>query len=225
MCELLTRVFNTILSLEYIPTSFRYGVHVPLFKGKDLCSLDPNSYRGITLLSTYNKLFEIAIWNRLKRWWVDSGVISELQGACKTGLSCIHTAFILQETIATSLEDNNKCYTAFYDVSKAFDGVWIDGLFRQVFKSGVTGKTWRLLYRSYIDFRSCVKIQDHLSTTYALQRGIHQGGYMSLIKYTVFINSLLVQLKMSGFCCKIYTTPSTPVRYADDLATGCYNAR
>ena len=48
---------------------------------------------------------------------------------------------------------------------------------------------------------------------------------MSLIKYTVFTNSLLVQLKMSGFCCKVDTTPSTPVGYADDLATGCYNER
>ena len=30
---------------------------------------------------------------------------------------------------------------------------------------------------------------------------------------------------MSGFCCKIDMTPSTPVGYADDLATGCYNER
>ena len=142
LLELLAHIFNMVIDLKYIPQCFRYGVQVPLFKGKDLCSLDPNNYRGITLLSTYNKLFEIVMWNHLKQWRVDSGVISELQGACKSGLSCIHTAFTLQETIATSLEDNNKCYVAFNDVTKAFDGVWIDGLFRQVFDSGVTGNTW-----------------------------------------------------------------------------------
>ena len=48
---------------------------------------------------------------------------------------------------------------------------------------------------------------------------------MSLIKYTVFIDSLLVYLKNSGFCCKLYDMPSTPVGYADDLATGCPNNR
>ena len=48
---------------------------------------------------------------------------------------------------------------------------------------------------------------------------------MSLIKYTVYIKSLLAQLKESGYCCKLYGTPSTPVGYSDDLATGCYNAR
>ena len=46
---------------------------------------------------------------------------------------------------------------------------------------------------------------------------------MSLLKYTVFINSLLVQLKQSQLCCKMYKTPSAPVGYADDLAAACLN--
>ena len=107
--DLLCVLFNNIYVLECIPQCFRYGVQVPLFKGKDLCSLDPNNYRGITLLSTFNKLFEIVLWNRLKHWWVDEGVISGLQGACKSGLSCGHTAFALQEAKATSLESGNDC--------------------------------------------------------------------------------------------------------------------
>ena len=40
-----------------------------------------------------------------------------------------------------------------------------------------------------------------------------------MLKYTVFINSLITELKISGLCCKLYRTPSTPVGYADDLAT------
>ena len=125
-------------------------------------------------------------------------LISELQGACKTGLSCLYTAFALQEAIATSMEAGNNCFVAFYDVTKAFDSVWIDDLFRQVYSYGITGKTWRILYRSYVDFQCCLKIQGHFSDWYLLSRGIHQGGFMSLLKYTVFINSLLFQLKLLG---------------------------
>ena len=44
---------------------------------------------------------------------------------------------------------------------------------------------------------------------------------MSLLKNTVFINSLLVDLRESKVCCMIYKTPSTPVGYADDLAAAC----
>ena len=216
-------LYNRIREREYIPKCFRIGVRIPLFKGKDLSNLSTDSYRGITLLSTFNKLFEILIWNRLKGWWVNENVVSDLQGACKTGHSCIHSAFILQETIATSLENNNKCIVAFYDVAKAFDSVWIGGLFKQIYDSGITGKTWRLLYRCYVDFKCCVKILDSFSEWYNLACGIHQGGYMSLLKYTVFINSLLTQLKHSQLCCKLYKTPSAPVGYADDLAAACVN--
>ena len=58
---------------------FCIGVQIPLFKGKDLSNLITDNYRGITLLSTFNKLFEILIWNRLKGWWVDEKVVSDLQ--------------------------------------------------------------------------------------------------------------------------------------------------
>ena len=83
MADFLCILYNAILNTEYIPTCFRRGVQVPLYKGKDSCVLDPNNYRGITLLPTYNKLFEILIWQRLKPWWYENKVISDLQGACK----------------------------------------------------------------------------------------------------------------------------------------------
>ena len=208
-----------------IPSCFRSGIQIPLFKGKDLDVLDPNNYRGITLLSTFNKIFEILIWRRLKDWWKDESVISELQGACKSGLSCIHTAFLLQETLAASMEANEQCFLAFFDVAKAFDTVWIDGLFKQIYDIGITGKTWRLLYRCYINFSCHVRVEGNLSEPSSLRCGIHQGGYLSLLKYTVFINSLLVSLRDSGLCAKIYATPSTPLGYADDLAACCLSKR
>ena len=151
-------LYNMVRELEYIPKCFRLGVQVPLFKGKDLSNLLTDNYRGITLLSSFNKLFEILLWQRMREWWVQERVISDLQGACRSGHSCIHSALVLQETIATSMENNNHCIVAFFDVAKAFNSVWTDGLFKQFFDVGIKGKTWRLLYRSYLDFKCCVKL-------------------------------------------------------------------
>ena len=44
---------------------------------------------------------------------------------------------------------------------------------------------------------------------------------MSLMKYVIFINSLLVELISANICCKIVGIPSTPLGYADDVATCC----
>ena len=221
MVDFLCNLYNAMCDLEYIPICFRWGVQIPLYKGKDTCTLDPKNYRGITLLPTYNKLFEILIWQRLKRWWTDERIISELQGACRSGFSCVHTAFNLRETLATSLESSEHCFVTFYDMAKAFDTVWIDGLFMQMYDLGISGKTWRLLYRCYIDFKCCVKINGTYSDWYEPQCGIHQGFFTSLMKYTVFINSLLVTLKEADISCKIYRTPSTPLGYTDDITTCC----
>ena len=76
-----------------------------------------------------------------------------------------------------------------------------------------------LLFRCYTDFWCVARVQGHISDWYQLKCGIHQGGYMSLIKYTAFINSLIITLQNSGFCCSIRQIPSSPVGYAEDLAT------
>ena len=57
LISILCILYNACVANEYIPICYRKGLQVPLYKGKSACSLDPNSYRGITLLSSFNKLF------------------------------------------------------------------------------------------------------------------------------------------------------------------------
>ena len=195
MVDFLAVILSQILESEYIPTNFRRGTQIPLYKGKNTSTFDPNNFRGITLLSTFNKVFEILLWSRVEQWWNSSQAVAETQGACRKGISSFHTAMLLQETIATNLEAGKRIFVAFLDVSKAFDRVFIEGLFYQLRKIGIKGKTWRLLYGCYKGFLCRVRICDRYSEWYEMSCGIHQGGYLSLIKYIAFINSLLVELK------------------------------
>ena len=219
LAEILTYIYNLIVDREYIPVNLRRGIQVPLFKGKNLDCLDSNNYRGITLLTNFNKLFEILLWSRLEPWWKDSGMISQLQGACKKGQSCVHTGLLLQETVSEALETNRNIFVSYYDVSKAFDTVWTDGLFWKLDQGGVNGKMWRIMYRSYQNFECRVRIGNVCSKWYTMSCRIHQGGFLSLIKYSVFINGLITQLERSNLCCTINGLKSSPAGYADDLAT------
>ena len=81
-----------------------------------------------------------------------------------------------------ALESHKSVFVAFYDVSKAFDTVWTDGLFSKLHDMGINGKMWRLLYRNYLDFFCKVKIMDRTSDWFQMRYGIHQGGFLSLIK-------------------------------------------
>ena len=218
MIDFMYFILTWIVTLEYIPKNFRTGIQVPLYKGKNASILDPNNYRGITLLSTFNKIFEILVWARIEGWWHENNVVLEAQGACRKGVSSLHSAMMLQETISENLGESGKVFVAYLDVSKAFDRVWIQGLFYQLYQAGLKGKIWRLLYSCYKEFYCKVKINDRFSDWYKMTCGIHQGGFLSLVKYTAFINSLLVILNNSDLCCKIARIPSTPLGYADDMA-------
>ena len=217
--RILTLIYNHMLRLEYIPVNLRRGIQIPLFKGKGACCLEPDNYRGISLLTNLNKVYEVLVWGRLKDWWNEQGVISDLQGAGKKKLSCVHTALLLQESVACALETNRRVFVTYLDVSKAYDTVWIDGLFFKLHKMGIDGKLWRLMYRTYLNFKSRVRIEDKSSEWFSMRCGIHQGGFLSLTKYVAFINNLLQSLKQSKLCCTIGIIPSTPVGYADDVAT------
>ena len=215
---LLSLLYNSILETEYVPDNFRRGTQIPLYKGKNLCPLDVNNYRGITLLTCMNKLFEVIIWERIKDWWDEAGVISPLQGACRKGSSCLHSAYILQESIATGLDTKRKVFVAYFDAAKAFDSVWTDGLFYQLRRAGLNGKTWRILYKCYENFRCKVRLADTYSDWYTMKCGIHQGGFLSLLKYAAFIDPLLREIETSGFVSRIINIPASPVGYADDLS-------
>ena len=180
---LLRLLYNSIIETEYVPENFRRGTQIPPHKGKNLCPLDVNNYRGITLLTCMNKLFEVIIWERIKTWWDEEGIISPLQGACHKGSSYIHSAYILQESIATGLDTKSKVFIAYLDAAKAFDSVWTDGLFYQLHNAGLIGKTWRILYKSYEDFRCKVRLSRTYSSWYNMRCGIHQGGFLFFLKY------------------------------------------
>ena len=63
-----------------------------------------------------------------------------------------------------------------------------------------------------------VRIHNMFSNCYTMRCGIHQGGYLSLIKYVAYINSLIVTLEESDLCCNIERIRTAPLGYADDVA-------
>ena len=64
---------------------------------------------------------------------------------------------------------------------------------------GIKGTLWWLMNRAYRDFRCRVHIEDSTSEWYTMRFGIHQGVFLSVIKYITFITTLLVQLERFKF--------------------------
>ena len=100
-------------------------------------------------------------------------------------------ALILGELIKEAQNSKSSLYVALMDSRKAFDVVWHSGLFREMFKFGLTGHNWLFFNNWYKGLTSKIKWKNELSRPIIEEQGVRQGGIWSPTAYTFFINSLL----------------------------------
>ena len=116
--ELLVMLFNDIVKYEQYPGLLKKGLAVPLFKGGEKDPLERNDFRGITIQSVICTVFDTIVFNRSVDTVKQHVDVCKTQAACEKALSSLDSSLLLHETIA------HIFYT-----KKAFDTVWVDGLF------------------------------------------------------------------------------------------------
>ncbi len=214
--HLLTDLCNAMVAREHRPSSMKRGFIVPIPKGRKDSSL-PDNNRGITLISVICKIYDSILVTRSNDWFQE--VLDDLQGAKHKHCSSIHTSLILREAIAYCTERGNTVYTALLDVKKAFDQVWINGLFYKLKQMNMDPKLWRILLDAYNDFQCCVVIGGETSQYFSPKQGIHQGDVWSMPLYCVYNNDLIKELKASLYCTYILSNVNCTVpTFVDDLA-------
>ena len=192
-------LFNAIIEYEYTPKVYNVGHILPVYKGHGKSKSDPSSYRGITLTSILGKLFERLILDRIELW-IDKNVNfpHPFQFGFRKGTGAETAVLTVMEAICYYNERNSPVYCAFLDNEKAFDRVWLDGLFYKLYNLGITGKLWRILRSSYSSMYSCVSYAEYKSDMFHVKQGVGQGRVISAWLFTLYINELLNQLNNAG---------------------------
>ncbi len=191
-------LFNAIIEYEYIPKSFTVGLILPIHKGHGKSKCDPANYRGITMTSALSKLFERLLLNRIETW-TDRHVEfpHPYQFGFRRNYGAETAVLSLVESIAYYNERSSPVYCAFLDNEKAFDRIWLDGLFVKLRNLGIGGKMWRLLRLAYSSMQSFVRFEGLDSSSFPICQGVGQGRVMSAWLFTLFINDILYELESS----------------------------
>lgn len=217
--SVLTKLFNSILRYEVIPTQWKTSILVPIYKGKGKNKTDANNYRPISLIPCFCKIFEKVLLNRINKHLESKQppFPNPQQHGFRKELSCTTAAFNLQETIFHQIERNSHVYVAFLDQKSAFDCVWHDGLFVKLGQLGITGKILRLMRNSYTDLKCVVRHNGKSADAINIERSVRQGGTLSTLYYLVYVNQLLVDLENSNDGCSVMLTKSGNPSFADDI--------
>ena len=114
--------------------------------------------------------------------------------------------------------NGSTVYGCFLDASKAFDHVDHTLLFEKLLQRHLSPVVVRILLAWYTDQRAGILWNGSLSHKFSISNGLWQGGVLSPILFTVYMDDLLVELERQGVDCVWKHHFAGAVCYADDTA-------
>ena len=103
------------------------------------------------------------------------------------------------ETVNHYMNEASYVYSCLIDTSKNFD--------------------------SYISQKACVTWAVFRYQYFLFKNGVKQGGILSPILFTMYVDKLLVVLRTSGIWCHIGSAYNGALSYADDITLLCPSIR
>lgn len=206
-------LFNAIIKHGYVPAEFGIGVVIPLLKDDSLDSTNLDNYRGITLSPVLSKIFENCLLMRFSDYFFTS----DLQFGFKRGVGCRDALSLFSSTVQYFTNNGSTVSVAALDMSKAFDRVNHYALFLKLMKRGVPICVIKLLSDWYGKVFACVKWGACLSKLVQLATGVRQGGVLSPVLFTIYVNDIISRLEDSRYGCRVDGRYVGILMYADDL--------
>lgn len=210
---LLAKLFTAILAHHYMPKTLLNTTLLSFIKDYqgNICSSE--NFRGIALTSSINKVLDWIILHNF------GNIIksSDLQYAYKKQHSTMLCTLSLKELISYYNSSKSHVYACLIDASKAFDKVCFDKMFELLQKRGLPPPYIATLMDSYERQQVRTYWINEYSEAFSVSNGIRQGGVLSPLLYTIYMDVLLDRLSQSGYGCFIGHHFMGSVSYADDL--------
>ena len=172
----------------YVPQEMRDSIISTLYKNKGDRS-DRNNYRGISLLCIAGKLFARVALYRLQK--IAERVYPESQCGFRSNRSTVDMIFSLRQLQEKCKEQQQPLYIAFIDLTKAFDLVSRDGLFKILPLLGCPPKLLSFIKSFHDGSRGTVQYDGNRSEAFDINSGVKQGCVLAPTLFNIFFLVLL----------------------------------
>lgn len=204
-------IINNSLLYGIFPDNLKTAQVIPVYKKGNRSEM--GSYRPISLLPAFSKLFESVMCGRLVDYMRANNLFSGVQHGYLRGRSTITAVYQFIQEILTHLEKRNIAMGLFLDLSKAYDSLNHRILLQKLEGYGVRGVALHW-FQSYLSDRtqavSIFKEGDKvISDLLGLKTGVPQGSLMGPVLFIVYINDLSSAVAVGNM---------TVVNYADDTS-------
>jgi hypothetical protein len=139
----LVYICNMSLTNGMFPTQLKFSQINPLFKKGNKSEMA--NYRPISLLTSFSKIFEKVIFNRLRDYVNNYNILAQEQYGFRNNLSMEAASFNLLINVLEALNNKSMVGGIFCDLSKAFDCVNHTFLLSKLKFYGIMGRAFKLL--------------------------------------------------------------------------------
>ena len=162
---------------------------VPVDKGKPY-KYDVLSYRPVSILNVFSKIYEKVIKNQLMSYF--EKYFSPFISAYRKSYSTQQVLIRLLEEWREKLDKNFAVGAVLMELSKAFDSIPHDLIIAKLAAYGIERKTLieRLIYFYLKGRKQCVKINNTYSDYNETISGVPQGSILGPILFNLSINDL-----------------------------------
>ena len=209
---LLAILFNSMVIHGTAAEGLLEGSMTLIPKSQSITRLS-DKYRAITLSSLIGKIFDLIILRKQKQ----SLMSDDLQFGFKEQSSTALCTNMLLETANHFVSKGSKVYVVFLDASKAFDRVCYTKLFRILERIGMNRFYIRCLIYMYLNQKLCVTWNGIKSEKFTVSNGVRQGGVLSPLLFSMYVDGLFMRLCHSGYGCRIGPHFVGADGYADDI--------
>lgn len=199
----LQHLINSSLSSGTFPVQWRKAFVIPLPKVSNPTL--PTHFRPISILPFLSKVLEACVHNQLSQFVHKNGLINSLQSGFRPGHSTVSALLKVTGDIRAGMEDTKVTLLALVDFSNAFNTVSHEILLSILSYLMISPEVLKW-FTSYLRGRQqSVRIDESSSSWRDLDTGVPQGGILSPLLFSLFINLITQSLQCSYHL------------YADDL--------